>query len=213
MVARLAHARFIVLPLLLVLGAASAARGQAIGDGDVRFLASPPPGLIHQHVKRLVITLDSLRTGWVRNEQCHYALDPVPELEVVFDPARVRDLRILRADHVGKAWVEGASVQLQNVRPDAVLCLASENHILGVSGDGGRYMLIVGPFMRRFLDGYFPMKMVLSVDYPPNLLSLHDIGPEPIKPIPLPDNGHIEVSALFEGRLFVAMQFLPARSK
>ncbi len=167
--------------ILLFLGVAPA-RAQTINGGELHFFRLPPPGLVHQHVKRLIITPDSLRTGWVQNEQCHYALDPVPELEVVFNPERVRDLRILRADHVGKAWVDGASVQLQNVYRDAVLCLASENRILQASGDGERYMLIAGPFMRRFLDGYFPMKVVLSVDYPAELLRLHDIGPAPLKP-------------------------------
>ncbi len=195
--------------LLLFLGAVTAVRAQTINGGELHFFTLPPPGRVHQHVKRLIITPESLRTGWVQNEQCHYALDPVPELEVVFNPERVRDLRILRADHVGKAWVEGASVQLQNVRPDAVLCLASENHILQGSGGGERYMLIAGPFMRRFLDGYFPMKVVLSVDYPADLLTLHDVGPAPLKPTPLPDDGHLELIALFEGKLFVAMQFLP----
>lgn len=200
-----------VLLLLLCLGVAPAG-AEPINGGELRFFTLPPPGLIHQHVKRLIITPESLRTGWVQNEQCHYALDPVPELQVVFNPERVRGLRILRADHVGKAWVEGASVQLTDVQSQAVLCLASENRILQASGDGERYMLIVGPFLRRFLDGYFPMKVVLSVDYPAQLLELHDVGPEPLKPAPLPDDGHVEVSALFEGRLFVAMQFLPRAS-
>lgn len=203
------HARSLLL-ILLFLGVAPV-DAQTINGGELRFFTSPPPGLVHQHVKRLIITPDSLRTGWVQNEQCHYALDPVPELEVVFNPERVRGLRIVRADHVGEARVEGASVQLQDVRPDAVLCLASENHILQASSDGKRYMLIAGPFMRRFLDGYFPMKVVLSVDYPAELLRLHDVGPAPLKPTTLPDDGHLEVSALFEGRLFVAMQFLPAQ--
>jgi hypothetical protein len=197
---------------VLLLGAAAAGRAQSsINGGELHFFSLPPPGLVHQHVKRLIITPDSLRTGWVQNEQCHYALDPVAELEVVFNPERVRDLRILRADHVGKAWVDGASVQLENVRPDAVLCLASENRILQGADGGERFMLIAGPFMRRFLDGYFPMKVVLSVDYPTELLALHDVGPAPLKPTPLPDDGHLELTALFEGKLFVAMQFLPAR--
>lgn len=199
--------------LLLFLGTAAPTRAETINGGELHFFTLPPPGLVHQHVKRLIITPDSLRTGWVQNEQCHYALDPVPELEVVFSPERVRDLRILRAEHVGKVWVEGASVQLQNVRPDAMLCLASENRILQASGGGERYMLIAGPFMRRFLDGFFPMKVVLSVDYPFDLLTLHDVGPAPLKPTPLPNDGYVELSALFEGKLFVAMQFRPTSAR
>lgn len=208
-----AQVRSLLLLLILLFLSGVPALAQTINDGELRFFTLPPPGLVHQHVKRLIITPESLDTGWVQNEQCHYALDPVPELEVVFNPDRVRHLRIVRADNVGKAWVDGAGVQLQNVRADAVLCLASENRILQGSAGGERYMLIAGPFMRRFLDGYFPMKVVLSVDYPADLLTLHDVGPARLKPVPLPDNGHVELSALFEGKLFVAMQFLPAERR
>lgn len=178
-----------------------------IGDGELRFLTEAPRKRPHLHHSRIVISSDSLRTGWAHTKQCHYHLDQVSALQVVFRPGRVRNLRILRADNVGKAWVEGASVQLENVGADAVLCIANEHLALTRASDGS-FDWRGGPYMRRFMDGYFPMQVQLVLDYPDSLLRMYSIEPVALKFHMLDNPGQIRLDALFEGRLDVEVRFV-----
>jgi hypothetical protein len=180
-----------------------------ISDGALRFLLAAPAKPPHLHQSRVVISADSLRTGWVHTKQCHYHLDQVSALQVVFRPGRVRNLRILRADHVGKAWVEGASVQLEKVGADAVLCIANEQLGLTRAPDGA-FEWRGGPYMRRFLDGYFPMQVQLVLDYPESLLRIQAIEPVALKFHMLNNPGQVRFDALFEGRLDVEVRFAAA---
>jgi hypothetical protein len=178
-----------------------------ISGSELRFLSAAPAKPPHYHQSRVVISDDSLQTGWVHTKQCHYHLDQVNALQVVFRPGRVRNLRILRADHVGKAWVEGASVQLEKVGADAVLCIANEQLGLTRAPDGS-FEWRGGPYMRRFLDGYFPMQVQLVLDYPDSLLRMHSIEPVALKFHMLDNPGQVRLDALFEGRLDVEVRFV-----
>ncbi|MGD8911541.1 MAG: hypothetical protein PVJ68_02195 [Candidatus Thiodiazotropha sp.] len=51
----------------------------------------------------------------------------------------------------------------------AAICLQAETQSLHPTGQGG-YQLRNGPYMRRFLDGYYPMLLTLQVDYPAELI-------------------------------------------
>jgi hypothetical protein len=178
-----------------------------INEGELHFLAKPPDEAVHHHHKRVLITPESLKTGWIVDRQCHYNLNQVGAMEVVFAPGRVRALDITRAENIEKAWVEGSSVQLKNVGPNAVLCLSSENRALTHDAQSGLYTLTSGPYMRRFLAGYFPMRMSLNFEYPVALLNLKDMAPtDPgLKAARVP--GQVRVDALFEGRLLLILQF------
>lgn len=182
-----------------------------IGDSELRFLSAVPAKPPHLHHSRVIVSADSLRTGWVHTKQCHYHLDQVSALQVVFRPGRVRNLRILQADNVGKAWVQGASVQLEKVGADAVLCIASEHLTLSRSPDGS-FEWRGGPYMRRYLDGYFPMQVKLVIDYPDSLLRMQSIEPVALKFHMLNNPGQIRLDALFEGRLDVEVRFAAAES-
>lgn len=191
---------------LLLAGPAQAAE---IGGAELRFLA-PPATPLHHHRKQLVIRPESLASGWVENNQCHEHLDPVAALEVVFGPGRVRRLRITRAEHIGSARVEGSSVQLQDIGPSAVLCLASENRLLEYDAALRQYTLTSGPFMRRFLDGYFPMHVSFELEYPAERLRLLDIQPPELRIGALTAPGRVQLEAWFEGRLDIGLRFAPA---
>jgi hypothetical protein len=187
----------------------SAERNPAdINEGELRFLSEPPTAPVHLHDSRVTISAESLRSGWVENRQCHYRLDRVAALQVVFHPGRVRKLRVLRAENIGRAWVEGASVQLENVGADAVLCLASENRALRRRSDGA-YEWHGGPYMRRFLDGYFPMQARVAIGYPADALRVASLEPAELRLGAVQQPGHLRVDALFEGRLEIAVVFAP----
>lgn len=185
-----------------------AAADDDIAGRELRFLPALPAQPIHYHHKRLTLTADSLVSGWADHQQCHYRLDPVAALEVVFKKEHVRKLAITRAEHIGRAWIEDSSVQLQNVGPGAVLCIASESRVLKHDVLTGRYTLNSGPYMRRYLDGYFPMQVTLIVDYPATL-QLVDMQPPELRLRAIDLPGHLQVDAVFEGQLDIDLRFTP----
>jgi hypothetical protein len=198
--------RIALLGLSIVTATVSA--DEDIAGRELRFLPGPPTGSVPYHTKHITLRQASLRTGWVTHEQCHYHLDQVAALEVVFKPGHVRHLAITRADHIGKAWIENASVQLQQVGDDAVLCLSSDSHALRRDDGADTYTLTTGPYMRRFLDGYFPLRVTLTVDYPA-AWRLEDIQPPELRLHTTTAAGHLQIDALFEGELSIDVHFAP----
>ena len=47
-----------------------AAADSEINEGELHFLASAPAEPVHHHHKYLIVTRDSLKTGWVIDRQC-----------------------------------------------------------------------------------------------------------------------------------------------
>lgn len=178
-----------------------------VNEGTLNFLADPPATPFHHHQNRIRLTADSLASGWVRLEQCHDNLDKVARAQITFREGFVRDLKVESRSHIEDAWIEGPSVQLRNVAAGARLCLSGETRALR-NGGSGFYMLHNGPYMRKFLDGYYPMRVSIDVAYPEALLALVDITPAAqsgLKVIEAP--GAISVDAVFEGELRTLIQF------
>jgi len=176
-----------------------------VNGGELVFLAVPPAKRAHHHVNHLTITADSLDSGWVRLDQCHYDIDPVPDAQIVYTADRIRALRLVSTQGIGKAWIEGHSVQLQNIDHGASVCIAGETRALVQEAAG--YALRNGPFMRCFLVGYYPMRVSLIVDHPPGL-ALEALSPESqpgVKTVQHP--GHVELDIWFEGILRTQLIF------
>ncbi len=178
-----------------------------INEGELRFLDRPPDTPPHLHSTHVFVTEDSLTSGWVTAKQCHYHLDQVSALQVVFNKRRVRNIRILQFDNIGRAWVEGASVQVKNVGKDAVLCILSENLAIKRNESERTYEWHGGPYMRRFLDGYFPMQVKLAIDYPADRLRLESIDPGTLRFKTVANPGMVRLDALFEGKLDITIRF------
>ncbi|OJW80912.1 MAG: hypothetical protein BGO62_14400 [Thiobacillus sp. 65-1402] len=179
----------------------------AVNEGELRFLETPPAKPLHHHQNRIRIDADSLASGWVGLYQCHDRLDAVPLLQITFREGYVRDLKIDLARGIGHAWVEGASVQLRNVEPGARLCLSAQTRALRNTGNG-YFSLFSGPYMRKFLDGYYPMRVTLEVDYPAESLQLIDVSPAPQAGLSFDERpGNIRLETLFEGELRLLLQF------
>ncbi len=178
-----------------------------VNEGELRFLAAPPDKPVHHHQNRIRITEASLASGWTDLEQCHDNLDAVPRAQITFREGFIRNLRVLESRAIGEAWVEGPSVQLRGVAHGARLCLAAQTRALRDSG-GGYYTLHNGPYMRKFLDGYYPMRVSLHLDYPPQLLQVIDILPEAQPGFQLSQGkGKLGIEAVFEGELHTQVQF------
>ena len=212
--------RHALLPLIAVLVAPAAVaapdpevllfddaeeRARRVNEGELVLLATPPERPVHHHMTRLEITRDGLASGWVTLQQCHEGLDRVPDAQIVYQPGKLRRLELVAHRNIEAAWVEGDSVQLRNVGADAVVCIAAEARALHPVGEG-RYELRNGPFMRRFLDGYFPMHVTLEVLLPEGV-SLTGTSPEPQPGFTLRPSGRWWlVDAWFEGRLSTVLR-------
>ena len=197
-------------PAILLAGLLPAALVLAeISGGELRLLTDSPDPPPHHHSKHIEIVPASLDSGWVQDRQCHRHLDPVAALEIVFGAGKVRQLQITRSEGIGATQVAGNSVQLQDVGKNATLCLESELLLLERDPLSGQYVLTSGPYMRRFLDGYFPMRLTLEIVYPPDRLRFVDMQPDLLRACTRLLPGQLRLDALFEGRLELAIRFEP----
>jgi len=179
-----------------------------VNEGELHILAEPPARPVHHHQNRIRIHDDSLEHGWVTLEQCHEQLDPVPATQIVYHGERIRGLTILNAAGIGDARVQGASIQLQDVQRGARLCLRADSRALWTLPDGCR-QLRNGPYMRRFLDGFYPMRLSLEVNYP-EAFQLRRLDPPARPGVQLQQApGHLSLSLYFEGRLHTAVTLCP----
>jgi len=183
----------------------------AVNEGELQFLHRPPAKKVHRHFNGIDISPGSLADGWVSLRQCHENLDPVPSAQIVFRQDGIRGIRILSADSIGKAWVQGHTIQLEDVGLEARLCLTSESRALRSLGNGA-YVLRNGPFMRRFLDGYYPMQVSMTISYPAEILLPLGHWPEAQDGFSVgQQEGEVSMDALFEGRLFTCFLFCDRR--
>jgi len=181
-----------------------------VNEGELVFLAAPPDKVVHHHYNRLTIDKQSLRDGWVKLEQCHENLDAVSRVEVVFNKDRIRALALKDFSNIGKAWIEKSSVQLQDVSQDARLCITAESRALKINTDGS-FSLKNGPFMRRFLDGYYPMRVSMDVNLQASGLYFAGITPQDQQGFKVwTRDRSVHFDAWFEGRLNTEIRFVTA---
>lgn len=180
-----------------------------VNEGELQFLAEPPIEGVHHHENVMTIDRTSLEDGWVRLEQCHRNIDNVPRAQIIFRPGRIRDLRITVSENIERSWVEGASVQLTDIRQGSRLCLTAETFTLSASDDGS-YSIKNGPFMRRFLDGYYPMRVSQKIILANSGLAFSGIRPaaQPGFAVKVIEES-IDFDAWFEGRLLTEINLVP----
>ena len=178
-----------------------------VNEGELVFLKTKPKKSIHHHSSLMIIEEKSLNDGWVKMRQCHNNMDVFGEVQIVFKPGRVKQMKVSSAINIEKAWVEGSTIQLVNVQKDASICLEGYSKALTMNDDGS-YTLHNGPFMRRFLDGYYPMHVSLDVMYQGTGLKMDDISPDIQDGFTLTSNKEqLDVDAWFEGKLRTKIRF------
>lgn len=171
------------------------------------FLKSIPEQAVHHHQNFLRIVPQSLKDGWVQMEQCHDNMDVISKAQVVFNKDRVRDLKVKTTHNIGKAWVEGNTVQMQDVKRGARMCLLAWTRALRVNDDGS-FTLHNGPFMRRFLDGYFPLHVTSRIQFAGTGLKPLSVSPGEQEGFSVSQNGNsLTYEAWFEGKLWTRVHF------
>lgn len=182
-------------------------------EGELRFLAERPDPGAYRYDAQALIDADSLQQGVVTMRTCHRQLDPNRRIVVAFNHERVQSIEIVSTEGVGRAWVEGRRVELQDVRRGGSVCIDLRTRALEPAGEG-RWRLHAGPLMRRYLDGYLPMEAELKVAWPPGLLQVAGTNPAPQPGVRLAtaaDGATLHVT--FAGRLSATweLQRPPAR--
>ncbi|MCK9530747.1 MAG: hypothetical protein M0R77_09335 [Gammaproteobacteria bacterium] len=183
----------------------------AVNEGRLEFLPKRPPGppVHHQHT-RVIVGDDSLQSGWVGLQQCHTHLDAVASTEIVFNPERVTELRVDSHAGIGDIVIDGSRVQLRDVGENARLCISTRSRALR-QDETGKYVLRNGPFLRRFLDGYYPMHVSMEVSWPAQALRFVAARPAPQPGFEVTTAGtQLHVEAWFEGPLVTELKFEPA---
>lgn len=178
-----------------------------VNEGDLRFLSQAPQSPVHHHQNQITLSAASLATGWAKLEQCHQHLDPVPDMQIVYGQDRIRNIVIERSNNIGKAWVHENTVQMEQVARNALICISADTRALAADGDN-RYSLTNGPYMRRFLDGYYPMLVSMRVLMQAPGLRFLDITPEPQTGFKVTQTANeVAYEALFEGALRTTLRF------
>jgi len=186
---------------------------EVVNTGELNFLSGVPERPVHHHRIVLNIEPSSLQSGWVELKQCHENLDVVPRLEISFREGRIRNLSVTKYQNIRLVQVEGPSIQLTDVGSDARICLKGESLVLTRESDGA-FLVRNGPFMRRFLDGYYPIQVTMQVAYPCKLIRLAGINHLEQPGLRIRRNEcRVDLHALFEGRLFTELRFLPAKQR
>lgn len=173
---------------------------KSINAGSLVFLTKPPKELVHHHHNTLIILPETLQTGWGKLAQCHEHLDTFPSAQIVYNAERVRNIKITVKSNIELAWVEGSSIQLKNVGQNARLCMTAESRVLSRLDDG-TFVIRSGPFMRKFLDGYFPMRVSMVIKLPPGLEFVSISPPEQAGFHVMRRPNGIDFDTWFEGRL------------
>ena len=184
-----------------------------VNEGELKFLAIPPQKPTLHSANKLTIGVSSLHDGWVDMYQCYEHLDAVKDAQVVYQYKQLRKIKLEKFENIEKAWIEGQSVQLLNTQKDATLCVSAQVRIFYKNSDD-TYTLKNGPFQRRFLDGYFPMHVTLSIVYPPQRLYFASSIPTQQPGFNISSKpGSVEVDAWFEGMLFTELLFQTPRTR
>jgi hypothetical protein len=174
-----------------------------VNEGTLDFLHSTPDRRVLQTRNWLTITLGSLRHGWVELYQCQSNLDPVAAIEVVYRYHGLRSLRVISAHGIGDTRVEGNSVQLEQVQEGGEVCIEAEVQLLEPDGEG-YYTLQSGPFHRRFLDGYYPVRLEYRIRWPAERLQLEAVDPPVQQGFSVRKQpGELTINTLFEGKLTI----------
>jgi len=179
-----------------------------VNEGRLNFLASPPSQTkVHALSNTITITQGSLETHWVDFRQCHKNLDRVTQSQVVYQYKQMRNLKIEFFRGIKKAWVEGQSIQLQDVMDDAEICILAQVKTLIPQGDK-LFLLRNGPYFRKFLDGYYPFHVQLLIKYPQTLLNIKKILPQTQAGFTIkPSHNELRIDAWFEGELTIEIYF------
>ncbi|MCW9013894.1 MAG: hypothetical protein OQL06_08930 [Gammaproteobacteria bacterium] len=180
-----------------------------VNEGVLTFLDTPVDRNSLHSANIFTIRESSLQTGWVGLKQCYRNLDATGRVEIVYQYRQMEKLRIVHQQGIAKAVIVNQSIQLEDVSAGANICVQAEVRVFYFNPDGS-YSLINGPYMRKFLDGYYPYYVTMEIHYPGSLLLFKNTRPRAQKGFKVENTlNMLHIKAWFEGELMTDIRFLP----
>jgi hypothetical protein len=170
-------------------------------EGQIKYLKERPDPGAYSYESRVKITAASLVSGSVEIATCHYQLDPIRKVVIVFNPDRIQAIAVKSIDKMASAEVKNNQVVLTDVERGASICIDLQSKALDQVG-AGQYRLNAGPLMRRYLDGYLPMAAKIRVDWPANMLTVDKTTPSEKEGIQVVQgNDGVQLDMIFAGKM------------
>ena len=170
-------------------------------EGQIKYLKERPDPGAYSYESRVKITAASLESGSVQIATCHYQLDPIRKVVIVFNPNRIQAIVVKSIDKMASAEVKNNQVVLTDVERGASICIDLQSKALDQVG-AGQYRLNAGPLMRRYLDGYLPMAAKIRVDWPTNMLTVEKTAPSEKEGIEVVQgNDGVQLNMIFAGKM------------
>jgi hypothetical protein len=170
-------------------------------EGQTKYLKERPDPGAYSYESRVKITAASLESGSVQIATCHYQLDPIRKVVIVFNPNRIQAIAVKSIDKMASAEVKNNQVVLTDVERGASICIDLQSRALDQVG-AGQYRLNAGPLMRRYLDGYLPMAAKIRVDWPTNMLAVERTTPSEKEGIEVVQgNDGVQLNMIFAGKM------------
>jgi len=170
-------------------------------EGQIKYLKERPDPGAYSYESRVKITAASLESGSVQIATCHYQLDPIRKVVIVFNPSRIQAIAVKSIDKMASAEVKNNQVVLTDVERGASICIDLQSKALDQIG-AGQYRLNAGPLMRRYLDGYLPMAAKIRVDWPTNMLTVEKTAPSEKEGIQVVQgNDGVQLNMIFAGKM------------
>ena len=170
-------------------------------EGQIKYLKERPDPGAYSYESRVKITAASLESGSVQIATCHYQLDPIRKVVIVFNPSRIQAIVVKSLDKMASAEVKNNQVVLTDVERGASIFIDLQSKALDQVG-AGQYRLNAGPLMRRYLDGYLPMAAKIRVDWPTNMLTVEKTTPSEKEGIQVVQgNDGVQLDMIFAGKM------------
>ncbi|MDH3221562.1 MAG: hypothetical protein OEO19_18675 [Gammaproteobacteria bacterium] len=182
-------------------------RAQQVNEGQLMFIDPIHDQSILHSDTHLWITKGSRQTGWVKMQQCYRHLDAVGRTDVVYAYRKMKNLQVTRAERIAQVRVGQHGVELEDVGKDAALCVQADVKVLQHLSDK-TYVMQNGPYHRKFLDGYYPYHVSLTVHYSNNEMQLMRVEPEAQDGFYVTEKpGILSIDSWFEGELRIGFEF------
>ena len=145
----------------------------AISSGELNWLAKEKTDGQYGLENNITLPLSALTDGWVNFTQCHNNLDPIQKIVVKYNAKNTRGLTLTKAEKIDAVQIDdnNQSAVLFGVKKQGRVCISGESRSLEKTDNG--YMVKRGPFMRKFLDGYYPMSLKETINWSQTALKLN----------------------------------------
>ena len=182
-------------------------RVQQVNEGQLEFIAPIHDQLILHSDTHLWVTNESLQTGWVKMQQCYRHLDAVGRTDVVYAYRKMKNLQVTLVEQIAQIRVGQNRVELEDVEKGAVLCVQADVKVLQHLSNES-YAMQHGPYHRKFLDGYYPYHVSMTVHYSVNEMQLSRVEPEAQDGFYITEKtGILSIDSWFEGELRIRFEF------